>query len=305
MRRPAHLVALPLLALLLVACSAGGSDSASGSDGPGDDAAAPAAGVGSRAESAGSTGGTSGGGGGAPDRARVTAVERAVVRTATLVVEVDDVRKAADSARAVAQGAGGELAAEQSASGTDRDDEARSVLTLRVPGTTLDATVTRLAELGRERERGVASEDVTEQLIDLDSRVATQRASVARVRALLERAKGLGDVVKIEGELAKREAELESLTARMRGVEDRVAMSTVTLTLVGDGSALPSDPEEQVGFTGGLRGGWEAFTATARVVAATTGALLPFLPFLLLAAWAARRWVARGSVVSPAVDSRA
>lgn len=303
MRRPAATLLAPLLVLVLVGCSADSSDeTAAGMSGaaPVSDGAAKAPGAGG---SSGSTGGTTGGAGASTaDRGRVSAVLRAVVRTATLVVEVEDVRRAADAARALAQGSGGELAAEQSTAGAD---DARSVLTLRVPGTRLDATVDKLAALGDERERAVTSDDVTEELVDLDSRVATQRASVARVRALLERASGLGDVVKIEGELAKREAELESLTARMRAVEDRVAMSTVTLTLVGDGTALPSDPEEQLGFTGGLRNGWDAFTSTARVVAATAGALLPFLPFVLLAAWAARRWTTRGTVVAPAVDTRA
>lgn len=303
MRRPAAALLAPLLVLVLAGCSADSSDeSATGMSGaaPVADGAAGAPGAGG---SSGSTGGTTGGAGASTtDRGRVSAVLRAVVRTATLVVEVEDVRRAADSARTLAQGAGGELAGEQSTAGAD---DARSVLTLRVPGTRLDATVDKLAALGDERERAVTSADVTEELVDLDSRVATQRASVARVRALLERASGLGDVVKIEGELAKREAELESLTARMRAVEDRVAMSTVTLTLVGDGTALPSDPEEQLGFTGGLRNGWDAFTSTARVVAATAGALLPFLPFVLLAAWAARRWTTRGTVVAPAVDTRA
>jgi hypothetical protein len=295
------LVLVPITALLLAGCSGSdeGSDTAAASvpmaeaaGGTSDKGAAPA----------GGTGGTTGGGASAPDRARVTAVERAVVRTATLEVEVDDVRKAADSARALAQGAGGELAGEQTASGTE---EGRSVLTLRVPGSKLDATVAKLAALGAEREREVSTEDVTEQLVDLDSRVATQRASVARVRALLERASGLGDVVKIEGELAKREAELESLTARMRAVEDRVAMSTITLTLVGEGTPLPSEEDEQIGFTGGLERGWDAFTATALVVAATTGALLPFLPFVLLAAWLWRRWSRRAAVVPAPLDTRA
>ncbi len=294
------LLVVPALALALTGCS--GSDSRD--DSTALSAGAPVAGSAPGDGAKGGSGGSTGGGGvSAPNRARVIAVERAVVRTATLVVEVDDVRKAADSARTLAQGAGGELAGEQTASGTK---EGRAVLTLRVPGTKLDATVGKLAALGSERERAVSTEDVTEALVDLDSRVATQQASVARVRALLARASGLGDVVKIEGELAKREAELDSLTARMRAVEDRVAMSTITLTLLGEGTPLPTEDEEPVGFTGGLERGWDAFTATARVVAATTGTLLPFLPFLLLAAWGLRRWLARSAApMRPAVDTRA
>ena len=52
-----------------------------------------------------------------------------------------------------------------------------------------------LAKLGTEESRAVQTEDVTEQLVDLDARLATQRASVDRVRALLARASTIGEVV--------------------------------------------------------------------------------------------------------------
>ena len=263
-----HRLAVPaLLALLLVTGCTSSSESATASGGGGDagseDAAAPAAG---RAA--------------VPAVAQAPLQGRSVVRTAELQVRVDDVRAAADRARALTVGAGGALAGEDASEG-------RASLQLRVPPARLDDLLGRLADLGQEVSRTVGSEDVTEQVVDLDSRLATQRASVARVRALLDRATGLGDVVKIEGELARREAELESLDARARALGDRVDLSTVVLQLEQDDEAGAAAAAPR-GFTGGLDAGWTALTTTARVLAAVLGAVLPFLPLVLLAGLAVR-----------------
>ena len=69
----------------------------------------------------------------------------------------------------------------------------------------------RLAQLGDEQTRSVQTQDVTESLVDVESRLVTQQASVDRVRALLAKANTIGEVVSIESELTKREADLDSL----------------------------------------------------------------------------------------------
>lgn len=272
MRRPAApaLLAPLLLALALLSGCSGGADGTSAASGgaAADRGAAPEA---------------------APAVARDAAAEplvgRSLVRTAELTVQVPDVRVAADRAGALVRGAGGAVVGEETG-------EDGSTVELRVPPARLDDVLGRLARLGQERARRVGTEDVTEQVVDLDSRLATQRASVARVRALLDRASGLGDVVKIEGELAKREAELESLDARARSLGARVDLASVVLRLEGgDGPAAAP-----AGFGSGLDAGWTAFRTSARVLAAVAGALLPFLPLLLLAG-AAVRWRQRRAAV--------
>ncbi|MCW2777513.1 MAG: hypothetical protein JWN17_1238 [Frankiales bacterium] len=266
---PARVAALAVALALLTGCSGGGSDSST------------SAAV-STAESAAGAAAPAA----APALAKSQALDplagRSLVRTATLTVRVPDVRVAADRAVEVARTTGGAVAGEQSG-GSEAD------LRLQVPPDRLDEALTRLARLGTERDRTLSTEDVTEQAVDLDSRLATQRASVARVRALLDRATGLGDVVKVEGELARREADLESLQSRARALSGRVDLAVRSLHLTEDDrvAATASAP----GFRGGLDAGWHAFTATARVLAAVSGALLPFLPLLLLGAgfWRWRR----------------
>ena len=210
------------------------------------------------------------------------ALLRDVVRTAALTVRVDDLRAAADAARELAEREGGGLEAEDAY-------EDQDVLRLRVDPQRLDEALAALARLGTERARSLGSEDVTEQVADLDSRLATQRASVERVRALLRRADALSDVVAVEGELAEREADLESLQARVRAVRGRAELATVTLTLQGPRAVVAADA---AGFRDGLAGGLGAFLAAGRALLVVLGAVLPFLPLLALALLAGR-WYAR------------
>jgi len=289
-RSPVLLLAAPLAAALLLAgCSSGdeaSSTSASAESAAAQDGAGAARG-GSAAE-----GGSSGA---APEQVvsgRVVAPGAALVRTAELTVRVDDVRSAAEQAARLAVAAAGTVASEER-SGTGAN--ASAVVRLRVPPTSFDATVARLAGLGDELDRRLGTTDVTDQVVDLESRLATQRASVARVRALLDGADRLADVVQIEGELTRRTADLESLQARLAAVDGQVEASTITLSLVGDDAAGAAATGPR-GFADGFAAGWDALVAVARALAVTVGALLPFTPVLLVVAalvWRSRRRPAR------------
>jgi hypothetical protein len=285
-RSPVPLLAALVAAVLLLAGCTGGDSSS-------DAAAAP--------ETASAQDGGSGGGGGtdaagdqppaAPGQVvsgRVVAPGAALVRTCELTVRVDDVRRAAEDAARLAAEAGGAVESEER-TGTGEDGSA--VVRLRVPPERFDATVARLSDLGEELDRRRGTVDVTDQVLDLESRLATQRASVARVRALLDGAEALSDVVQIEGELTRRTADLESLQARLAAVRGQVEQSTVTATFVGDESAAAAGTGPR-GFGDGLAAGWDALVAVTRAVSVTVGALLPFSPVLLLVGalvWRSRR----------------
>ena len=234
-------------------------------------------------------GGVTGGGVTGPTSTlgRTTPTTAAVVRTGELEVVVEDVARAADEAARVVTAARGQV------EGDDRARDGgpqRAVLRLRVPPAAFDATVARLAGLGEERSRRLGSQDVTEQVVDLDSRLATQRASVARVRALLSQATDLGEVVQVEAELTKRTADLESLEARLAALTAQVDLAGITLQLTSQDS--PALAGGALGFGDGLREGLDALRAVGRGVGVTAGALLPWSPVLLVAGallWRARR----------------
>ncbi|MDT7670063.1 MAG: hypothetical protein QOC74_2846 [Pseudonocardiales bacterium] len=199
--------------------------------------------------------------------------DRSVVRNARLELSVGDVVAVSGRLRSVAAGVGGFVASEQS---VDRS----ASFTLRIPAPRLDEVMNQLTAAGKVTARSEQADDVTDQVADLDGRLASQRAGVARIRALLDKATSVGDVVLIESELTQREADLESLQKRLAAVSSQVAMSTLTVAL----TPTPA-PEAQPagdGFLAGLAAGWRAFVTASGALLTALGAVLPFALLLAL-----------------------
>ncbi|MGW1842083.1 DUF4349 domain-containing protein [Streptomyces sp. NPDC001966] len=207
-----------------------------------------------------------------------------VIRTASLSVEVGNVPKAAAVARSAAEGSGGLVASEE----TERVDDTHEVshLVLRVPKGEYEAVLKRLAGTGKLLSRTSSAKDVTDEVVDVESRIATQRASVARVRKLMDQAEKLSDVVTLEGELSSRQASLESLLAQQASLKDRTTLATITLDL-SEPETAAKDADDGPGFLDALSGGWHAFVTALLWLAMAVGAAAPFLAALavLLLVW--------------------
>ena len=155
--------------------------------------------------------------------------QRSIVYTGSITVRVEDVNAAAARAIGFATAAGGFVGQDNRNSGEGSDNAS---LTLRVPAEKFSAVVDQLAGLGTEETRGISTEDVTEETIDLDARIVVQQARVDSGRRLLGQAKSLSDLVMLEREVATRESDLASLQAKKRRLADLTALSTITVVLL-------------------------------------------------------------------------
>lgn len=236
-----------------------------------------------------------GGGDTAGQQVSATLLDRSLVRTATVEIGSADVVDGARRARGIAATAGGFVAQE------DVRDTGAAV-TLRVPAAKFDAVLADLGGIGTVRSSTQGTEDVTDQLVDVDSRIATQKASVERVRGLLQRAEAISDVVQIEGELRTREAELDSLERRREALGGQVSLSTITVRLA-PLAAPPAAAQESRGFGAGVAAGWNAFVETVRVLLIVLGAVLPFAGLAGLPAAAVLIWLRRRRKAVPVRES--
>ena len=209
--------------------------------------------------------------------------QRAIVYTGSITVRVDDVNAAAARATGFATAAGGFVGEDKRNSGEGSDDAS---LTLRVPAAKFAAVVDQLAGLGEEETRGISTEDVTEETVDLDARIAVQQARVDSGRRLLAEAESLNDLVMLEKEVATRESDLASLQAKKRRLADLTALSTITVVLLDPDAAAVASDDGPPGFLAGLSGGWHALLASMAVLVTVLGVLLPWLVALGVPAWA-------------------
>ncbi|MFF7352710.1 DUF4349 domain-containing protein [Streptomyces filipinensis] len=275
--RPARSVRAPAGLLLAVCLALAGCSAA---DDSGGGSAKSAAGGAQAAGGQGARGG-SGSGGASPAARTPDLAPSAIIRTASLTVEVKDVPRALAEARTTAEDAGGYVGTENTS--RDADGHERSRVVLRVPGAKYDEVLTGLQRTGRLVERTAQAEDVTDQVVDVDSRVRSQRAGVDRIRALMDRAAKLSDVVALEGELSSRQADLEALLARQASLKDRTSLATVTLSLSETPVRKPAG-DDSPGIVDALSGGWRVFVAMLRWIALGLGAVLPFAAFAALSA---------------------
>lgn len=270
----------------LAACSSGGGATSSGAAEP-----AVAPGFGTKAAPNGTNAGSGLASGGAaaagvatpgattPSTLTPEDVTRSVIRDGTITVRVSDVNTAAQSATALATGAGGYVGADDR---TLDGSHSTATVTLRVPADRFDATMTALSQLGTESSRHVSTEDVTEQVVDVQSRLATQQASVNRIRQLLASTTSISQIVSLEDELTQRESDLESMEAQLRSLTGLASLSTVTAVLIGPAAQTPAPAKKEGGFVGGLKAGWHGFLTALGAVATVIGAVLPFLIVLLV-----------------------
>ncbi|TKA06456.1 DUF4349 domain-containing protein [Actinacidiphila oryziradicis] len=281
-RRPfAALAAVLITASLALAGCSGGSSSGGSAD------SKAAAGRQAAPAAAGTAGAGSTGSGTKTDSKTSSLAQSYIVRTATLTVQANNVADALAQARTLVAGAGGYVGDENTS--LDSKGLQHSRLQLRVPPDTYDRVLGDLAGLGRLLGRTVSAQDVTEQVVDVQSRIKTQQASVARVRELMNRATKISDIVSLEGQLSTREADLESLQAQQASLKERTGMATVTLVLT-EPAAKPASakPKAADGFWASvgnaLTGGWHAFYVALRGVLMALAAVLPFAA-LGLAGW--------------------
>lgn len=181
------------------------------------------------------------GDGGISPVALPTQIGRDIIFTAEMTVAVPDVAAAGEEATREIQALGGFLFGQR----TTGAPESTSVLTFKIQPEEFQRALNALGSIGDVRTQNVSANDVTERIVDLESRIATATASVDRLRALLSEATEIEAIVELEAELLERETELETLRGSLRTLQDQVALATVVLTL----TEAASHPEMSVNVT--------------------------------------------------------
>lgn len=175
----------------------------------------------------------------APAAARPT--PRLIVRNATMHLIVADTAKAVDAVTASVESLGGYV------SGSEvwrEGDLLRARLILRVPSARLTPALAAIRIVARRVEsETVASEDVTGQYIDLQSRLRNLEAAEHELRELLvtvrKNARKAAEILEVHQQLVAIRGEIETAKGRLQQLSQTAAMSAVELQLVPDAATKP------------------------------------------------------------------
>ena len=159
-----------------------------------------------------------------------TALGREIIFTANLEVGVDDVAAAGTEATAVITQIGGFVFGQNSTGGA----EPRNEITFKVRPADFSEALNALGGIGELRNQSITTDDVTERVVDLNSRITVEELGVQRLRERLENTTTLDDFAAIEALLLARESTLEVMRGELRTLRDRIDLATITMVLVQD-----------------------------------------------------------------------
>lgn len=158
--------------------------------------------------------------------------ERLIISTGSLDIVVEDTEETLRSITRLAEARGGWVVASNI---FERDGHKSGDLTVRIPADHFQETVIDIKELALEvPSEYTDSQDVTEEYIDLDSRLANLEATAERVRGFLEEARNVEEALMVNRELSQLESEIEVIKGRMQYLSQSAAFSTLQVHITPD-----------------------------------------------------------------------
>jgi hypothetical protein len=159
--------------------------------------------------------------------------DRAIVRTGSMRLRVDDVETTRADLVDHARSLGGYVSAADSTRHTEGDESwTTGQVVVRVPSGEFAAMQSFARDRGTVLDEHTETEDVTEELVDLEARLNNSLERRERLRSFYERADTTEELLSIESELSSVQERIERLQGRLRSLRDRVAFSTLRIRLL-------------------------------------------------------------------------
>jgi len=158
-------------------------------------------------------------------------VRRLIAYNVALAIEVKEFGPAKEKLLQAVEKSGGYVG-EASTAETPGQPQ-RADYTLRVPAEKLPALLAELRRLGRVQNEQLSTDEVTEQVVDLEARIRNSRNTEQRLIAVLnDRTGKVKDILEVEREIARTREEIERMDAQRLNLMNRVQLATVQVALL-------------------------------------------------------------------------
>jgi len=166
----------------------------------------------------------------------------------------------------------------------ESDESISAQLTVRIPEQHFQKFLTDAeGESVEVLNRNVTGEDVTEQYIDLESRVKSKRIVEKRLLEFMGKAVKTEDLLNISSDLSKVQEEIELIVGKMKYLENQTSFSTIEIAMYENSVSVPGLDSKNLDT-------WEKTkkqlaTSTNFIFATVSGLIVFFignLPVLLL-----------------------
>jgi len=164
-----------------------------------------------------------------PDLSKAV-VERRLIYSSELELKVKQYAPAEQAIKQKAEEFGGYVA--ETSAQRNWEGKLNGTINVRVPAKRFREALDFFGSLGEVTRQREWTQDVTEEYLDVQARIANKRALERRLLGLLaQKTAKLADLVAVEEKLAQVRAEIEQAEGRMRYLKNRIAFSAITVSL--------------------------------------------------------------------------
>jgi hypothetical protein len=156
------------------------------------------------------------------------AIERKLVKNGNITFETPDLKVTKTRVNELVKKYSGYISKD---SENERNNRMNVHLTIRVPAKSFDSLLNDISK-GVEKfdYKQVKIDDVTEEFVDIQSRLKNKKELEQRYLQILKKAKNVKEILEVEKEIGKLREEIESAEGRLKYLKDQVAVSTLEVS---------------------------------------------------------------------------
>lgn len=160
--------------------------------------------------------------------------DRKVIKNGSLDLLVKSAEKSAKDIQSVAEKLGGFVA--DSDIYNVAQDAKSGRITVRVPANKFNIAFDEIKKFAIKVERENSSaQDVTEQYIDLESRLKNLRAQEAQYLEIMKKAETVEDILNVSSRLSEVRGQIEQIEGQLKYLASQVDMTSITASLTEEG----------------------------------------------------------------------
>jgi len=199
--------------------------------------------------------------------------ERLVIKNADLSITVDDPEEKIAAISALADSLGGHVVNSNTYQ-SYADSGARvpeGSITIRVPSEDLDDALKKIkADVEEVNSENVSGEDVTDQYVDLQSRLKAKKAAEEKLLEIMANANTTEDTLAVYSQLQIIQSDIEVLTGQINYYERSAAMSAISVRVIATEKSKPIEI-----------GGWKLGETASKAVQNLINYMQGFVRFLI------------------------
>lgn len=179
-------------------------------------------------------------------------IERKLIKEGRVIFETKDINSTRKTIFEAIEKYDGYISSDQEYKSSGR---LSNTIIIRVPAKNFDKLLSETTKgVTKFDSKEIEVKDVTEEFLDIQARLKTKKELESRYLELLKKANSVSEILEVEKQIGLLRSEIESVEGRLKYLESKVSLSTLTMVFY---EKVSDETEFGNKFKNGFRNGWD------------------------------------------------